>query len=123
MSKKEIILILFLGLIAGVRYFFVIPKAPDFDEFVGREIVVRGEIVEDPDVRLNSQQLKLKIPENKSYLLVMTNKTKEYQYGDIVSVKGKLARPENFITKQGKEFNYVKYLANQDIYFYSSIQK
>jgi hypothetical protein len=46
MSKKEIILILFLGLIAGVRYFFFIPKAPDFDEFVGREIVVRGEIVE-----------------------------------------------------------------------------
>lgn len=117
MSKKEIILILFLGLIAGVRYFFFIPKAPDFDEFVGREIVVRGEIVEDPDVRLNSQQLKLKIPENKSYLLVMANKTKEYQYGDIVSVRGKLACPENFITKQGKEFNYVKYLANQDIYF------
>lgn len=117
MSKKEIILILFLGLIAGVRYMFFIPKAPDFDYLVGSKIEAEGKIVEAPDERLNSQQLKIEINNQKIYIQVSTNKSVEYRYGDIIRVVGKLSKPENFITTQGKEFNYVKYLANQDIYF------
>ncbi len=117
MSKKEIVLILILGLIAISRLFFFIPKAPEFNSLVGKETRVEGQIVEDPDIRLNSQQLKVKIIGQKIFLLVSTNRITEYRYGDIVRVEGKLSQPENFITNQGKEFNYIKYLANQDIYF------
>lgn len=117
MSKKEIILIIIFGLVAIARFIFFIPKAPMFDDLVGKVISVKGEIVENPDERLNSQNLKIKISNEKAYLLVSTNKTREYKYGDKVSIKGKLSKPENFITEQGKEFKYQKYLANQDIYF------
>lgn len=117
MSKKEIILIIFLAIIASARYLFFIPKAPDFDYLVGDKISVTGQIVENPDERLNSQQLKVKINNQKIYLLVSTSKTTEYKYGDSIYIEGDLSKPENFITAQGKEFNYVKYLANQDIYF------
>ena len=117
MSKKEIILILILGLIAISRLLFFIPKAPEFDNLVGKEVKFEGQIVEDPDIRLNSQQLKVKINNQKIYLLVSTNKSTEYKYGDNLYIEGNLSKPENFITTQGKEFNYVKYLANQDIYF------
>lgn len=117
MSKKEIILIIFLAIIAGVRYLFFIPQAPNFDYLVGGNIGFVGQIIENPDERLNSQQLKVKINNQKIYLLVSTNKSTEYKYGDRIYAEGKLSKPENFITAQGKEFNYVKYLANQDIYF------
>lgn len=117
MSKKEIILIIFLAIIAGVRYLFFIPQAPNFDYLVGENIGFVGQIVENPDERLNSQQLKVKINNQKIYLLVSTNKATEYKYGDKIYVEGELLKPENFITAQGKEFNYIKYLANQDIYF------
>lgn len=117
MSKKEIILIIFLAIIASARYLFFIPKAPNFDYLVGDKISVTGQIVENPDERLNSQQLKVKINNQKIYLLVSTNKSTEYKYGDNLYIEGDLSKPENFITTQGKEFNYVKYLANQDIYF------
>ena len=117
MSKKEIILIIFLAIIAGVRYLFFIPQAPNFDYLVGENIGFVGQIVENPDERLNSQQLKVKINNQKIYLLVSTSKATEYKYGDKIYAEGKLSKPENFITAQGKEFNYIKYLANQDIYF------
>lgn len=117
MSKREIILIIFLAIIASVRYLFFIPKAPDFDYLLGDKISVTAQIVENPDERLNSQQLKVKINNQKIYLLVSTNKSTEYKYGDNLYIEGNLSKPENFITTQGKEFNYVKYLANQDIYF------
>ncbi len=117
MSKREIILIIFLTIIASVRYLFFIPKAPDFDYLLGNKISVTAQIVENPDERLNSQQLKVKINNQKIYLLVSTNKSTEYKYGDNLYIEGNLSKPENFITTQGKEFNYVKYLANQDIYF------
>jgi competence protein ComEC len=34
-----------------------------------------------------------------------------------VKVSGILLKPENFVTQSGKEFNYKRYLANQDIYY------
>lgn len=117
MSKREIILIILLTTIAVVRYLFFIPKAPDFNSLVGKTVTVEGKIIESPDERLNSQQLKIKINNQKTYILVSTNKLTKYEYGDILKIEGELSRPENFITSQGKEFNYVKYLANQDIYF------
>jgi competence protein ComEC len=117
MSKKEIILILVLMVIAIARYLFFIPKAPALDYFVENRVKVEGKIIETPDGRLNSQQLKVKINNQKAYILISTNKSTEYKYGDIVRAEGELSKPENFITTQGKEFNYIKYLANQDVYF------
>jgi competence protein ComEC len=49
--------------------------------------------------------------------LVVVDRNIDISYGDEVKAKGILETPENFITDSGKEFDYQRYLANQDIYF------
>jgi competence protein ComEC len=117
MFKKEIILIFILIGIALLRFFFFIPEKPDFDNVVGKEVYFMGEVVEPPDVRLNNQRITVKPNDHESNILVVAPRSFEVSYGDIVEVKGILETPENFITNVGKEFNYKRYLANQDIYY------
>lgn len=117
MSKKEIILIFILIVIALVRFFFFIPEKIDFDNVVGKEVYFIGEVIEPPDVRLNNQRVTIKPDGHESNILVVIPRSSLVFYGDIVEVKGILETPENFITNVGKEFNYKRYLANKDIYY------
>ncbi len=118
MSKKEIIIIIILICIASIRFFFFLPKAPDFGSAVGEEVELVGVVADDPDVRLSNQHLNIKLDGQKDVtILVMVGREAEVSYGDRVKVRGILEEPENFTTNSGKEFNYRRYLANQDIYF------
>lgn len=117
MSKKEIIIIFLLVAIAIVRFFFFIPKAPNYSEVVGRVVVLEGIVSEDPDVRLKTKHLNIKLKNQDANILVFVGREVEVSYGDDVEVKGTLEEPENFITNSGKEFNYKRYLANKDIYY------
>ena len=72
---------------------------------------------DDPDVRLKNQHLKIKLKDKDVNILSIVNRSVEVSYGDEVKVVGMLEEPENFTTNSGKEFNYKRYLANQDIYF------
>ena len=117
MSKKEIILIIILIAIALVRFFFFLPKAPSYGDIVGKTVTLEGMVSDDPDVRLNSQHLIIKLKDKEANILVIVGRSEAVAYGDEVVVNGVLEEPENFITNSGKEFNYKRYLANQDIYF------
>jgi len=117
LNKKEISLIILLIIIALVRFLFFIPKAPDYTNIIGREVVLEGIVNDDPDIRLNNQHLIVKLKDKDVSILVIVNRNKDIIYGDIIKVRGLLEEPENFITTSGKEFNYKKYLANKDIYF------
>ncbi len=117
MSKKEIILIFILIVIALVRFFFFIPEAPDFSEAMDREVMVKGKVIYPPDVRLSSQRVTIQPLGQKTNILIVASRNSDIFYGDIIEAKGTLETPENFITSVGKEFNYKRYLANQDIYF------
>lgn len=117
MSKKEIIIIIILICIALVRFFFFIPKSPDYNNVVGKEVILEGIVNDDPDIRLKNQHLIIKLKDKEVNILVFIGREVEVNYGDSVKVKGILEEPENFITNSGKEFNYKRYLANQDIYF------
>jgi len=117
MFKREIVAILILIIIALVRLLFFIPEAPAFDNFIGQEIEFTGIISDDPDIRLNNQHLNIEIKKLNANVLVFTDRENKFNYGDEVSVSGILEEPENFITSAGKEFNYQRYLANQNIYF------
>src|SRR3989338_8258478 len=46
-----------------------------------------------------------------------------YKYGDIINFSGKLEKPENFITDQGKEFDYINYLRKDGIFYVISFPK
>jgi competence protein ComEC len=117
MSKKEILIIFILIIISIVRYFYFIPKAPNYSDAVQKMVKIIGTISEDPDVRLNSKQLNVKLKDKDASILVFVGREEEVSYGDNVEVSGILEEPENFITNSGKEFNYKRYLANRDIYY------
>jgi len=50
-------------------------------------------------------------------VLVQNAQYAEIQYGDHVALSGTLAPPENFTGDDGKQFDYVSYLAKDGIYF------
>ncbi len=114
MSKKEIIIVFILITIACVRFLFFIPDKPNFQNILGKEVVLEGMVSDDPDVRLKNKHLNIKLKNSETIILVYVNRSIEVQYGDIVYIKGILEEPENFITNNGKEFNYRRYLANKD---------
>ncbi len=117
MSRKEIFIIIILISIACVRFYFFLPKSPAYNDAVGKSVSVEGEVINAPDVRLTNQRLTINPKNQESNILAIISKDTEVSYGDMVRVTGVLETPENFITTSGKEFNYGRYLANQDIYF------
>lgn len=117
LSKKEISLIIALIIIAMVRFFFFIPGAPMYEEVVGKIVELEGFVSDDPDIRLKNKHLNITLKDKDVNILVIVGREVEVSYCDIVKIKGVLEEPENFITNSGKEFNYKRYLANQDIYF------
>jgi len=117
MSKKEIILIFILLIIAFVRFLFFVPEKPNYDKAIGERVELEGVVVDAPDVRIFNQRIVVNPTGQKSNILVVVHKEIEIFYGDKLKVLGTLETPENFITQSGKEFNYERYLANKDIYF------
>ncbi len=117
MTKKEIFIILVLVAIAGVRYFYFLPKALPYTDAVGQSVLVRGVVSSDVDTRLNNKRLTVTPEGQESNVLAVVSVDEDVAYGDEVEVRGLLTTPENFITQSGKEFNYERYLHNQDIYF------
>ncbi len=117
MKKREIIIILVLITISLLRFIFRDNNVTIFDKAVGKEVTFSGLIVDTPDIRINNQHLKIKPDGDKNYILVMTSRGKEFSYGDLVEVVGLLERPKNFVTDNGREFNYKRYLANQRIFY------
>ncbi len=117
MSKKEIILIFILVSIALIRFLFFLPQAPNFERAINKKVSVEGMIISSPDIRLDNQLITIKPTGEETNILVIIPNNLDVFYGDLVKVTGLLQTPENFITSVGKEFNYKRYLANQDIYF------
>lgn len=117
MSKKEIFIIIILISIAFVRFFFFLPEPPDYKSAIGKEVSFVGVVVNAPDVRLNNQRITVRPENQETNILVVIPKEIDISYGDKVEARGILETPENFLTDTGKEFNYERYLANQDIYY------
>jgi competence protein ComEC len=117
MTKKEIILIFILLIVAVVRFLFFVPEKPNYDKVVGEKVEVEGVVVDAPDVRIFNQRIVVNPTGQKSNILVVIPKEIEIFYGDKLKIFGILETPENFMTQSGKEFNYERYLANKDIYF------
>jgi competence protein ComEC len=117
MSKKEIILIFILLIIALVRFLYFLPEKPNYEKVIGEKVELEGIVIDAPDVRIFNQRIIINPTGQESNILVVVPKENEVFYGDKVKVSGVLETPENFLTSSGKEFNYERYLANKDIYF------
>lgn len=75
------------------------------------EIALAGRIVTEPDVRLNSQKLRVKIDNPEGIVLVTAGRYPEYKYMDILKIEGKLKTPI-----ETEYFNYKNYLLKDGIY-------
>ena len=53
----------------------------------------------------------------KTKILATVDFGEDFKYGDEVKFDGKLEKPENFITDQGKEFDYINYLRKDGIFY------
>jgi competence protein ComEC len=73
-----------------------------------------AKVVKDPSIRENSTHLVLsRVDEKESgKILVITGRYSKYSYGDILSVKGEVRKPDFF-----NEFDYPAYLAKDGIYY------
>lgn len=97
------------------------------DNLVGKEVVIKGIISDEPDKRENNVRIVVSIEEiysagsvfknNLPKTIVSTDFYPEWRYGDYVSLSGVLRKPENFATDNGRQFNYVSYLAKDGIYY------
>lgn len=103
----------------GILRFHIADKpAPAvFESQVGDKASFMGEIIDEPTIGENNQKLVIKIEKEEVKVLVNTSLDVKYRYGDEINFTGKLQKPENFITDQGKNFNYVNYLRKDGVLY------
>ncbi len=89
------------------------------ESHVGDKVILKGEIVDEPEIKENNQKLLLhtSVGREEANILLTVNIDQDYEYGDEVRVEGKLEKPENFTTDQGKTFDYVNYLRKDNILY------
>ena len=129
----RLVILAVLGILIGIFYYLLF--LPKIDEaqiafYNGKEVEVQGYISQEPDRRDNSTKYELKINklrmsakgrsasggennerEVSGNVLVSTARFPEYQFGEVLKVKGKLETPPKF-----EDFDYASYLAKADIY-------
>lgn len=104
-----------------------VPLLDIFESQVGQKVSLSGIIADEPDIRENNQKLVVttRIGEYTTKILVTVNFDQEFKYGDEIKFSGKLGKPENFVTDQGKDFDYVNYLKKDGIFYvinYASVE-
>ncbi len=116
--------IFILAFCLGIFRFHSVDVSPPsvFEAKVGQKVTLSGIITDEPSAGENNVKLivEVKSGEEKTSVLVSTGLDTDYKYGDEVNFSGKLEKPENFITDQGKEFDYINYLRKDGIYYVMS---
>jgi len=123
-----------------------VPNPIVFESQVGQKIILSGEIVDEPSIKENNQQLTVLLDSRRrttgnfvvrrqtldvqplstfptTEILLSTGLDTDYKYGDEINFSGKLEKPKNFITDQGKEFDYINYLRKDGILYVMSYPK
>jgi competence protein ComEC len=126
-SKNKFGLLLAIFVFAfcfGVFRFQLVDKsAPVFLESqVGGRVVLSGVIVDEPDTRENNERLVVAVGDKgrETKILITADFGEEFKYGDLLDLRGRLEKPENFTTDQGKDFDYVNYLRKDRILYVMS---
>lgn len=83
---------------------------------LGQKVEIQGLVSEEPSIKDKNVRLII-TDDQENKILASVSLFPKFEYGDQVKVKGKLSRPENFETDAGKDFDYVNYLAKEEIYY------
>ena len=96
------------------------------DNMLGTQIMIEGVVVSEPDERESFTHLVVEV-EGVQYgnvfhdvntkVKVTTELYPTYAYGDQIVLEGVLKKPQNFETDMGRKFDYIGYLAKDNIYY------
>jgi competence protein ComEC len=106
---------LFAMLLGGLRLDVNRPNSLVFSESIGKQVTISG-IAGDPVIKTSGIQFVLDTRKNVN-ISVTANPGTYIAYGDEVSVSGLLELPQNFMTDQGTEFDYISYLYKDDMLY------
>jgi competence protein ComEC len=92
------------------------------DNQLGETVRVEGIIVDEPDERDSTMRITVAIEDTTLHtkltkVLVTTDIYPTYAYGDRLVLNGVLEKPENFLSDTGRSFDYVGYLAKDNIHY------
>lgn len=129
MNTKKIIFSIFLFLIffvLGFWRFNVDPKIKgndDLNKMIGKSIEMQGFIVDDPEYRIGFSRftLKTKYQNHDYFIQAKSDPYTKFYYGDKITAIVKLKKPENFLSQNGKEVNYIKMLAKDNIFYQADV--
>ena len=132
-EKRKIVLLIafFLSFACGVLRYEIKDSThldENLQENIGQKVLISGIIVDEPKNKESGVSLvvdfKNMIAGSSSLAvfgrgIVSTSLHSEFHYGDAVNISGKLEKPENFATDESgtKEFDYISYLAKDDIFY------
>ncbi|MCK5285721.1 MAG: ComEC family competence protein [Candidatus Pacebacteria bacterium] len=94
--------------------------------YSSQKVLLQGVIVNEPDERENNTKITLEISkfneidllsDYKIKVLVTVPQYPRYNYGNEIVVSGLLREPENFNTENGRSFDYINYLAKDNIFY------
>jgi len=84
----------------------------------GEDVVLEGFVVSESEYKPAYQRFVFEVDARPSYkVLVSSDRYPEFYYGDKIRIAGTMQKPSNFITDTGREFDYVQYLAKDEIYY------
>lgn len=98
----------------------------NLEDSIGKKVNVEALIIDEPSKKESQATLIVDIKtlnnvrENllvKGKTIVSTGLYPEYKYGDLINISGTLKKPENFTSSSSLDFDYISYLAKDDIYY------
>lgn len=110
--KKISLLAIFLFVLClGILRLQISMHENHYQDLLGSRQEIEAYVIEDPDVRANTQLLTI-LPKGESQrILVTTTLAQEFFYGDKIVANGKVEEVKNF-----NEFDYEKYLERHNVY-------
>jgi len=102
------------------------------DDLVEQEVSLVGVVIDEADERENNTKLTVKTKEirtsggstSRSFVVNVEMKVlltvphyPQFEYGDEIKFLGILEKPENFLADSGREFDYIRYLAKDGIFY------
>jgi competence protein ComEC len=129
-SLGKIIFVIGVALCAGILRMGFSDTTPDanLSKLTGQKISFEATVLQEPDVRETSARYTVSVDQislrgdsqNKKFgseVILIADRFPELQYGDKIKVSGKLDLPKNFAGDNGAEFDYISYLAKDNIHF------
>ncbi len=92
------------------------PPPQIFESEVGQKMTLTGLIVDEPILK-DTNAVELIVQASSTKIVVSEKQDAGYRYGDTLQVAGVLEKPKNFLTDQGKEFDYVNYLKKDGVLY------